>query len=255
MVESRALLKLRAPKRAPRVRIPPSPRSEILLRTNDLGCLSSAEKREHGNGSGNVFSGFYPGLPGCVPCGLIAAVTRILTAAEAAAIEGSVDPTVAARTDADLAAIPACCRSPKALIWYRLVAEHVFPKEDSAAGLAVGLKIRQLVRSQDPSLVPAYYREVTKKTEEQVLRAYLDGDPALRRRLQRARRGAKSVLDTPAKALLVYRELCLQDGKPPKFDAVQELVERRKKSASDKGKLDPITWARVLQVMAPLFDV
>ena len=145
--------------------------------------------------------------------------------------------------------------SKKASLWYELVKEHVFPKEDSAAELAVRLKIGQLARSQDPSLVPAYYREVTKKTEDQVLRAYLDGDTALRRRLQRARKGAKPALDTLAAALLIYRELYLKHGKPPKFEQVQELVERRKKSAGDKGKFDPITWARVLQVMAPLFDV
>ena len=175
-------------------------------------------------------------------------MARILTAAEAAAIEAAVDPTIAAQTDADLAAIPAFCLSPKALIWYQLVKKHVFPKEDSAAELAVRLKISQLARSQDPSLVPAYYREVTKKTEDQVLQAYLDGDTALRRRLQRAAKGKKPVLDTTAVALLAYRELYLKLGKCPKFEQVQELVEQR------KGKFDPKTWGRVLEVMAPLFD-
>jgi hypothetical protein len=181
-------------------------------------------------------------------------VAHILIAAEAAAIEAAVDPTIAAQTDAGLAAIPAFCLSPKALIWYQLVKKHVFPKEDSAAGLAVRLKISQLVRAQDPSLAPAYYREVAKKTENQVLRAYLDGDTALRRRLQRAANGEKPALDALAVALLIYRELYLKHGKPPKFEQVQELIERRKKSVGDQGKFDPITWARVLKVMAPLFD-
>jgi hypothetical protein len=127
--------------------------------------------------------------------------------------------------------------------------KHVFPKEDSAAELAVRLKISPLVRSQeDPSLVPAYYREVTQKTEDQVLRAYLDGDTAWRRRLERAAKGKKPGLDSIAVALLAYRELYLEHGKCPKFEQVQEPVERR------KGKLDPITWVRVLAVMAPLFD-
>jgi hypothetical protein len=110
------------------------------------------------------------------------------------------------------------------------------------------LKITQLVRSQDPSLVPAYYRKVAKKTEDQILRAYLDGDTALRRRLQRAAAGKKPVLDTLAVAILAFRELYLKLGKCPKFEQVQELVEQR------KGKVDPITWARVLKVMARLFD-
>jgi hypothetical protein len=46
----------------------------------------------------------------------------------------------------------------------------------------------------------------------------------------------------------------LKLGKCPKFDAVQKLVKQRKKSADDKGEFDPITWARILEVMAPLFD-
>jgi hypothetical protein len=175
-------------------------------------------------------------------------VARILTAAEAAAIEGAVDPTVAAQTDADLAAISAFHVSKAASVWCELVKKHVFPKEDSAAELAVRLKISQMARSQDPSLVPAYYREVTKKTEDQVLRAYLDGDTALRRRLERAAKRKKPGLDSLAVALLAYRELYLEHGKCPKFEQVQESVERR------KGKLDPVTWVRVLAVMAPLFD-
>jgi hypothetical protein len=145
--------------------------------------------------------------------------------------------------------------SPKAEIWSRLVQEHVFPKEDSAAELAVRLKISQLVRSQDPSLVPACYRKDTKKTEDQILRAYIDGDTALRRRIQRARKGAKPVLDALDKALLVYRELWLKQERLPKFEQVQELVEERMKSVNYKGRFNPVTWARVRKVMAPLFDV
>ena len=173
-------------------------------------------------------------------------MARLLSAAAAEAIEAGVDPALAAQTDAGLAAIPAFCLSPKALIWYQLVKKHVFPKEDSAAELAVRLKISQLVRPQDPSLVPAYYREVTKKTENQVLRAYLDGDTALRRRLERAAKGKKPGLDSVTVALLAYRELYLKLGKSPTFKELQALVEQQR-------KLDPITWRRVRAVMAPLF--
>ena len=177
---------------------------------------------------GNAFSRFYRSLSRCVLCGIKKSVS-----------------------DAD-DRVSAFHLSPKAEIWYRLVQEHVL-KEDSAAELAVRLKIAQLARSQDPSLVPAYYREVTKKTEDQVLQAYIDGDIALRRRIQRAREGAKPVLDTLDKALLVYRELWLKQERLPKFEQVQELVEERMKSVNYKGRLDPVTWARVRKVMAPLF--
>ena len=60
---------------------------------------------------------------------------KILTAAETAAIEAAVPRADAARTDVDLAAIPAFGLSQKAPIWCELVATHVYPLLESEVAL------------------------------------------------------------------------------------------------------------------------
>jgi hypothetical protein len=65
------------------------------------------------------------------------------------------------------------------LVWAQLVSEHVFPKEDSVAGLAGRLKAWQALESKDPyigeDLLP-FYQEAASGLENQNRQAWLRND-------------------------------------------------------------------------------
>ena len=106
-------------------------------------------------------------------------MARILTAAEAAAIEAAVDPAVAAQTDADLAAISAFHQSPKALIWYKLVKKHVFPKMASVVKLALQLRNAQDVsRTSSWRSSSTFFQEEAQALKDRVWQACLDNNTA-----------------------------------------------------------------------------
>jgi hypothetical protein len=184
----------------------------------------------------------------------VAAVARILTAAEAAAIEAAVDPAVAAQADTDLAAIPAFHMSKAALIWYELVKKHVFPKEGSIIDLALQRQFLTLVETQDSSLVPGCYLETARKIKTRATQAYLDNNSLLLRQLSEAAAlvtegKVSQPLDIAAVALLVFRELFLELGTRPTPCQVRTRVERR------KGRISDYHWRqRTFKVIRPLFD-
>ena len=65
------------------------------------------------------------------------------------------------------------------LLWAQLVSEHVFPKEDSVAGLAGQLKAWQDLESKDPyigeDLLP-FYQEAASRIENRIRQACLRND-------------------------------------------------------------------------------
>jgi hypothetical protein len=65
------------------------------------------------------------------------------------------------------------------LVWAQLASEHVFPKEDSAAGLAGRLKAWQDLESKDPyigeDLLP-FYKEAALRIENRIRQACLRND-------------------------------------------------------------------------------
>ena len=187
-------------------------------------------------------------------------MTRILTAAEAAAIEAAVDPAVAARSDADLAAIPACCQSPKARIWYGLMHEHVFSKMTSVTKLAILLQNARLVDKQTSAggSVPVSYRQdaqaLKEEVEEEAWRSCLGNDTAFARKLLRARcfvtKGEAQPFRTTGTALLAYRELWLEQlGACPTRDLLKERVERKL-----ERRISESQWYETLGEIRPLFD-
>lgn len=185
----------------------------------------------------------------------VAAVARILTAVEAAAIEAATDPATAAQTDTDLAAIPAFYQSPKAHIWYELVKKHLFPKMASVTKLAL-----QLQNAQDASRTSSwrssstFFEEEAQALKDRVWQACLDNNTAFLGNLSEAayfiaKQKAQPFSTTGPAALLAYRELWLELGACPTPGLVRKRVEHKL-----GRKIAKSTWYETLGEIRELFD-
>ena len=182
-------------------------------------------------------------------------MARILTAAEAAAIETAVDPAVAAQTDADLAAISAFHQSPKALIWYKLVKKHVFPKMASVAKLALQLRNAQDVsRTSSWRSSSTFFEEEAQALKDRVWQACLGNKTAFLGNLSEAayfiaKPKAQPFRTTRPAAVLAYRELWLELGACPTPGLVKKRVEQKLGHKISKSQ-----WCETLGEIRQLFD-
>jgi len=146
------------------------------------------------------------------------------------------------------------------LFWAQLVSEHVFEKEDSAAGLAGQLKAWQALESKDPSigedLLP-FYQEAASRIENRIRQACLRNDWKLLGRLSEAAEAnakGKSTLKLfeTGYALKAFWPLFLQLGHLPNENQLRKRVDEMRKEdghpkISDKG------WRRAFKDISQLY--
>jgi hypothetical protein len=184
---------------------------------------------------------------------------KILTAAETAAIEAAVPLADAARSNADLAAVPAFALSPKAPVWCELVATHVYPLPESEVALRTWIGFERTVAERGAPL--PVYAQLVERFRDRVDGARLAGDRRFLRRLADAagppakRRPGKRpatrkppALTIPAIAILVFPDVYAVLGRPPRPDELRAKVE-----AALGCTVSNETWSGVLKVLAPIF--
>jgi hypothetical protein len=188
-----------------------------------------------------------------------AVAVKILTAAETAAIEAAVPRADAARTDADLAAVPAFALSPKAPVWCELVATHVYPLPESEVALRTWIGFERTVAERGAPL--PVYAQLVERFRDRVDGARLAGDRRFLRRLADAagppakrRPGKRPATRKPppltitAVAILAYPDAYAVLGRLPRPDELRSKVE-----AALGRTVSYETWSGVLKVLAPLF--
>jgi hypothetical protein len=146
------------------------------------------------------------------------------------------------------------------LVWAQLVSEHVFPKEDSVAGLAGRLKAWQALESKDPyigeDLLP-FYQEAASGLENQNRQAWLRNDWKFLGRLSEAMaanaKGKSSQkLTETGYALKAFWPLFLELGHLPSHNQLRERADEIRKE-DGYPKISERHWGRTLKDISQLY--
>jgi hypothetical protein len=152
--------------------------------------------------------------------------------------------------------------------WSELVKRHTFPKRERAKDLAVLVRVRQMLESQEPKLrggIPAdmfpMVWDIVQIHKRQILQAELECDAAFLRRLTDAvilvkARKAPGLLDNlraTGYALAAWRQLYDELGHPPGRPQLREYFEVLRRQDGKNVKISDRQWARTLNDLRPLF--
>jgi hypothetical protein len=146
------------------------------------------------------------------------------------------------------------------LVWVQLVSKHVFPKEDSVAGLAGRLKAWQALQSKDPyigeDLLP-FYQEAASRLENQNRQAWLRNDWKFLGRLSEAAEAnakGKSTLKLFETGYLLkaFWPLFLELRRLPRPNQLRKRVDEMRKE-DGHPKISDHGWSRAIKDISQLY--
>ena len=146
------------------------------------------------------------------------------------------------------------------LVWAQLVSEHVFEKEDSAAGLAGQLKAWQDLESKDPyigeDLLP-FYQEAASRIENRIRQACLRNDWKFLGRLSEAAeanakgKSSQKLFET-GYVLKAFWPLFLELGRLPNQNQLRKRADEMRKE-DGYPKISERNWPRAFEAISPLY--